>query len=352
MVVRRSGADRRGISPVVGVVLMVLLLVMFGGVTGVMFLGISDGLSAPAPAFVYEEEQIDVGIQNGSIVTQDLLLSHNGGDPIHIGDLEVQVDNGAGTTSVTPSSTGDVADGVWSVGDELPIPLEAAEVCDGSNQLDLTLVHHGEGSYVVGERTVPVARGGFTVQDGSLVPISEYTADAEVLGTGFTYGESGPNIDIRLAFTIGETVYTPWPGNVNNNGNPRSHTFADQPPGAPLNVAATGDENGVYIAPRTRWSNATDGWVSVLRDGDDPPNIGAFGDQESAASYVQPYLDSNGKVSLSDNQAIFLFELGNSQTGPAADFQDVVVLVSLQTVETTEVTTDSTGRTVVVCSAN
>jgi hypothetical protein len=106
----------------------------------------------------------------------------------------------------------------------------------------------------------------------------------------------------------------------------------------------------VYISPRTRWSNESNGWVYVLRDGDQPPNIAGFGDQDSASSYVGPYLDDDGNISLSDNEAIYLFELGNSQTGSSADFQDVVVLVTLQTERVSaSVEKTTSGESVIVC---
>lgn len=345
----RHDSTSRAISPVVGVALLVVIVLALGAITGGIFLGIGDRLDEPAPIFASGGGQVEVGVENGTLVGQDLVLAHLGGQAIHTSNLVIALDSGTGTTRIDPGSSGDVQDGVWSVGEELPIPIVPATVCDGSDRLEISLLHEGEGTYVVSEKTVPLVKGGFTIEDGSLVPVSEYTATAKVLGAGFTYGAGGPNIDIRLDVVIGDTSYDPWPGNVNNNGNPRSHTFTDQPAGASIRVAATGDKNGVYVTPRTRWSNATDGWVYVLRDGDTPPNIGAFGDQNSAASYVGPYLDSDGEIALDDNQAIFLFELGNSQTGSAADFQDVVVLVSLQTQQTTVVETDTSGDRFIVC---
>lgn len=277
------------------------------------------------------------------------MLTHRGGQKRDVSKLEIILDGGSGSVRVSPSAGGDLSDGTWSAGEDLPIPVNHSEVCGGSDSLSVSLVHSGESSYVVGEQTVPIVEGGFTINDGSLVPTSEYTAEATVLGTGFTYGAGGPNIDIRLDVVIGNMSYDPWPGNINNNGNPRSHTFTNQPASASIMVAATADQNGIYIAPRTRWTNASNGWVYVLRDGDTPPNIGAFGEQNSAASIVAPYLDGSGDIDIADNQAIFLFELGNSQTGGAADFQDVVVLVSLETQQSTVVEGDNSGDKVVEC---
>jgi len=336
---------------VIGVVLLVFIVLAFGVITGGIFLGVSDQLKEPAPIFASDGGSVELGVDNGTIDGQSLVLTHNGGQKVETSNIEIILDYGKSTSRIHPGTSGDVSDGVWSVGEEMPVPLDHTEICNGSGPLDISLVHTGQSSYVISEKSVPMVKGGFTIRDGSLVPASEYTAEAKVLGAGFTYGAGGPNIDIRLDVVIGESTLDPWPGNINNNGNPRSHTFTNQPAGAAIKVAATADKNGIYISPRTRWSNASTGWVYVLRDGDTPPNIGAFGDQDSATSYVSPYLDDNGKIDISDNQAIFLFELGNSQTGSAADFQDVVVLVSLQTQQTTMIQKDSTGNRVVVCPA-
>jgi len=348
----RVDANDRGVSPVVGIALLLVIVAIMGAVVGVALLGFGSDLKEPAPIFSMGGKQLDLGVSNNAIDSQELVLKHRGGQPVQVASLKIALDDGSGKTWTTPSVSGDVADGVWSVGEKLRIPVNTSEVCDGSGKLDVQLVYKGQSSYVVGETTVPIAKGGFTIQDGSIVPATDYSATATVLGAGFTYGAGGPNIDIRLDVVIGNTSFDPWPGNINDNGNPRTHTFSDQPANAAIKVAATGDKNGIYIAPRTRWSNASNGWVYVLRDGDSPPNIGAFGNQNSASSYVAPYLDGNGKISLNDNQAIYLFELGNSKTGSAADFQDVVVLVSLQTqASTTATQTTTSGNTVVVCPA-
>ena len=171
----------------------------------------------------------------------------------------------------------------------------------------------------------------FTIQDGGVVPDEEYTAEVELLGTGYTYGAFGPDIPIELDINVGGDSYQPWAGNINDGGNPRTTTFDDRDAGEKVTVTATADPSGTFISTRTRSSTDSSGYVEVLRDGDEPPNRGGFGDQDSAESYVQPYLDTNGRIDIADNEAIFLFELGNSQTGAAADYQDVVVLVTVTT---------------------
>ena len=245
---------------------------------------------------------------------------------------------------------GDLADGEWSGGEALVVPLETDEVCGDADELEVRLVYESTSNreYVVGSKTVAIEREGFRLQDGTVIPEADYTADVELLGTGFTYGAGGPRIPVTVDVLVDGTTYEPWPGNVNDGGNPRSHTLSNQPANAGISVTVTGDPDGEYVGSRTRASTDTeDGWVYVLRDGDTPPNLEGFGDQDDAAAYVQPYLE-DGTLDLASNEAIFLFELGDSRSGAAADYQDAVVLVTLRT-EAEETGESSPDEYVVVC---
>jgi len=73
--------------------------------------------------------------------------------------------------------------------------------------------------------------------------------------------------------------------------------------------------------------------VRVLRHGDPVPNLDGHEGQTSVEEYVSGFVDtSTNTISLEANEAIFLFELGTtSLSTSAADFQDLVVLVSLST---------------------
>ncbi|MCP3906278.1 MAG: fibro-slime domain-containing protein [Planctomycetes bacterium] len=79
--------------------------------------------------------------------------------------------------------------------------------------------------------------------------------------------------------------------------------------------------------------NASDAspYVYVLKDGDPVPAIPAMADQSTILDFVEPYIDiPSGFMTLAPNEAIYLFELGTTDLGsPAADFQDLVVLVRL-----------------------
>jgi len=87
--------DDRGVSPVIGVILMVAITVILAAVIGTFVLGLGDSLEQAPQA------QLDAEIDGSG----QLDIVHNGGDSIPIGDIEVNVggttyaDGGAGGAS-------------------------------------------------------------------------------------------------------------------------------------------------------------------------------------------------------------------------------------------------------------
>lgn len=71
--------------------------------------------------------------------------------------------------------------------------------------------------------------------------------------------------------------------------------------------------------------------VLTLRNGDTPPLFTPLGSQPAIDTYLTKYLDpATGKVKLAENQAIFLYELGTTNTSSSAyDMQDLVVLATI-----------------------
>jgi hypothetical protein len=69
--------------------------------------------------------------------------------------------------------------------------------------------------------------------------------------------------------------------------------------------------------------------LKVLTNGDPVPDIPGFGDQDSIEDFVTDD-NKNGSIKLKENEAIYLFELGNKNLNSAgADFQDPVILISI-----------------------
>ena len=174
----------------------------------------------------------------------------------------------------------------------------------------------------------------FDIVDNVVKPQSSYVAKVSVLGAAIRSGSS--DIPVTMKVTIGNTVYQPFGsyantnGDVNDHNNPRRHILTEtHDANTPIVVSAQSWYKGdSYIATA---SNAGSQQVKVLRNGDDVPKIDGFNGQNNIIHFVSDYLDGEtGKVTLADNQVIYLFELGTTSMGSsAADFQDLVVLITL-----------------------
>ncbi len=70
--------------------------------------------------------------------------------------------------------------------------------------------------------------------------------------------------------------------------------------------------------------------VVVLRNGDTVPAYIPYGNQAEIETFLADYIDIDGKVTIGESEAIYLFELGSTnQSSSAFDMQDLVVLVTM-----------------------
>jgi fibro-slime domain-containing protein len=130
-------------------------------------------------------------------------------------------------------------------------------------------------------------------------------------------------------------------GHANPGSNPRRYVFPTIfPASTSITITgrswerlsgADGDNAGDWRENMTHNSHIQSQQVRVLRDGDPVPNIAGFNDQTSIEGYVREFVNlQDHTIRLLDNQAIYLFEVGTTDlTSAAADFQDLVVLVTL-----------------------
>lgn len=188
----------------------------------------------------------------------------------------------------------------------------------------------------------------FDIIDGNVIPTETFAARATVLGAAISYnGEY--DVPVTVKFNLGPQSYTPFgnfnlavSGNVNDDENPRSYIFPNMfPAGTPISSIGrswvkkqpsySGSQNWHWMNFLTIDSDLNSPNVMVMRDGDPVPDIPGFMNQASIEEFVEPYIDMlSNTFSLDDNQAIYLFELGTTDlSSPAADFQDLVVLISL-----------------------
>jgi len=203
----------------------------------------------------------------------------------------------------------------------------------------------------------------FDVDDGEVVPKEPYAASITIIGGDLPFGWGWPFVwavydaPITVSVKVGHNdKLRPFGsnpgksahnlkhrvdnGNVNLPGNPRTAILPNKyPADTRISVLARswawsiwrGGAYHLHMKVNSAKKQDSKTVVRALRDGDPVPNVHGFGSQKSAAEFIAPYVNfSTHRVTLDDNQIIYLFELATHDlSSPAADFQDLVVLVSL-----------------------
>ena len=190
----------------------------------------------------------------------------------------------------------------------------------------------------------------FDITDGEIIPTDEYMADLKMLGAAITWGGSY-DMPVTVKATIGSETFEPWGAyDLPVDGNVNIHTTLDYElpdvydADTPISILGRSwkkTDSSYDGSSNSHWEqelefDSASGTpnVLVLRDGDAVPAIEPFQNQTSIVSFLQGYVDdATDTVVLNDNQAILLYELGTTDlSSSSADFQDLVVLVTLKKV--------------------
>jgi len=102
--------DDRGVSPVIGVILMVAITVILAAVIGTFVLGLGDSLGESAPTASIDSEVIS---DDATDDVDDIEFSHKGGDTIDLDNVRFASSNGNVELDPTnpPSDSGDLVVG-------------------------------------------------------------------------------------------------------------------------------------------------------------------------------------------------------------------------------------------------
>ncbi|MHC5113980.1 MAG: fibro-slime domain-containing protein [Planctomycetota bacterium] len=313
----------------------------------------------------------------------------DGASPVPV-TLQVHADAAAlepfGTYDYITDTTGDVNDGanprsnvftldqVYAPGTVLAIEATSWETSPAGNLGYTTVMSQdrsdAEGQSVATQITVPT--------DGVITSITAYLnsgddAAGEANNTRYAlYADSGGEPGALLAQTAEVNATPGWhwftidlPDTAvsagtywlalaqnlapqqyrmgSNNGQTRvsSHrgldgfqaTWSNTVGGGPdrVSIYAAFTPNQAQMPHMTVDAGSASPYVYVLRKNDPVPAIPAMADLATIHDFVEPYVDlASGLMTLEDNQAIYLFELGTTNlASPDADFQDLVVLVTL-----------------------
>jgi len=137
----RSLDNRRALSPVVGIILLVALAVILAAVVGAFALGL--GLEESPPQATFETEQTTKMFDDGDTANLSVLtISHNGGDPVDTDNLEVVINE----------EDGGVAYGIDDDENEVVDPFENETISPGESIEPVFINETGEMSS--GDRVV------------------------------------------------------------------------------------------------------------------------------------------------------------------------------------------------------
>jgi hypothetical protein len=181
---------------------------------------------------------------------------------------------------------------------------------------------------------------------GSIKVVSTSTMSVKLLGGDITCGAGGPAIPTSATLnltggtalsqavpSIGEFTYTVQPNTIlnvtglakgnNSSGSCKKYSYS----------ANTVNNSGTQVL--------------TLVNGDTVPIFTPFGGQKAIDAFLQPYINATtGKVTLAKNQALYLFELGSTNSQESSyDMQDLVVLATVTPNTTTTTSTTSTTTT-------
>lgn len=191
----------------------------------------------------------------------------------------------------------------------------------------------------------------FDIEDGGIVPSGSFDPSPSILGAAITYDGSysmpvTAKIIINNSNDGNDYEFEPWGdinqpvnSNLNDNNNPRTYDFNEEFPADSKVTLITkawykkkswynGRSNNHWQIYRTVNSEINLERVYILKNNDPVPDIDGFENQHNIRYFIQDYVE-NGKIVLDDNQAIFLVEFTDNLDSYAADFQDLVMVLTI-----------------------
>jgi len=291
-------------------------------------------------------------------------LRHAGGEPIDTKNLRINVQINGTDYVYSPSDVSENLGGksFWELADTIRINTSQewgvgiskeenvnVKLIDTSSKEVLPKYRIGFSSESSPEEPVD-----FDIIDDIVVPQENFISSFTVLGAAFQGAYyKGPKLIyydrmVTSRLKVGSETFDPWgsynfpvSSNVNDGSTHSWNLPATYPAGTPVTVIGQAwdrKSSGNYSLDSS-WkktkevssvSNSSN--LKVLRNGDSVPKIpGAMG-QVSIEDFLEGYVEDD-KIVLEENEAIFLFELGIDEkeltTNPGADFQDLVVLMSI-----------------------
>lgn len=178
---------------------------------------------------------------------------------------------------------------------------------------------------------------GYTIDNSQNVVVdNNKTVTVTALCAEITYGAGGPEVPVKAWLGIGQNpTWSALYGGAAIQGGETNTTTTNN-----ANTKFAVKANAKYMQGNQTLFNATytstnKAQVKALVNDSVPPPLAGFGGQKPVSACVSAYLNqATGKVVLPANQVLLLFELGvdmaRNPNSTAADFQDLVVLMTVQ----------------------
>jgi len=142
--IRNTKLNNRGVSPVIGVILMVAITVILAAVIATFVLGLGDQLSDTSPSASFSTSEVSESSSGSWNVTGNATVEfrHTGGADISVDTLRI-----SGSSVLSDAGTTNLADadedwsGTISAGDTIRVPVE-----DGDTRISLIWQSDGSSS--------------------------------------------------------------------------------------------------------------------------------------------------------------------------------------------------------------
>ncbi len=327
--------DQDAVSAPIGTVLVVAIVVVMG--TAAAFF-----LHAPTP----DVDDINAAGRARSI-DGDSLVTLMGPDDIPLKDAWVDVQTANGSKRIQLSTlAGQTYDGThWRVGETLcfagnkagcALPAQGASrftLYTATQQL-FTVDLADAGGFAGGSNGLggsgsptpppaPIATCFDILSSGGVSTNCDLSWTSYIVGTQITQGSGGATIHTFLSARPNETTpYTKiFGGNKTTEG--AAEWLGNLPSDSRIGLLGEAKLGTFY---RAYESDVNDPHVKVLRDGDPVPDAAGYAGQVPVSSMLAPYAQ-DGKINIGPHEVIVLFEFNDNLASPAADYQDLVVLL-------------------------
>lgn len=314
--------DEDAVSPVIGVVLMLGVLAVLATAAAVMLQPPDDGIDP---------------IQTSSQATvqgDNHIFRITGPEAIPLDGTWMVVYTPAGEARIPMTEFADqTADGEnWDVGDSLCV-TGSRPACrlpaQSETRVEVYTAQHWVFSLAIGDASgpapaAPKAKDCFAINvAGAIKNGCDLAWDAYVVGSEITNGPGGAAIPTYLYVRLEDGSWEPLFGGGHVTGGELASlgVYAGGTEVGFLGEAKLGSFNPSYA------SDSGDPHVAVLRDGDPIPAAGGFDGQEDVGTMLGPYTDGKGNIDIQPNEIIILWEFNSDLGSPAADYQDMVVLL-------------------------